>query len=190
MKGTGTFEATEGKGMEIVNFFEKTEGTWFSQRTTHFLPGQPSQTGQTTIHVTRLAPDDPRVTALCQQVDANPNQTRFALSIQQEEQAKTTYGSSSGKPERTTIFVGLKASDASIGKFVSQTDKEPTTTGEYRFESEVLTLISANEQLQSEERIWFTNPNLRLRTSLLKREDGFQMASFCSEVRRLTKPSG
>ncbi|MEM1281081.1 MAG: phycobiliprotein lyase, partial [Cyanobacteria bacterium P01_H01_bin.152] len=33
-------------------------------------------------------------------------------------------------------------------------------------------------------RLWYMNPNLRMRTNLVKRADGFQMASFCSEIRR------
>jgi hypothetical protein len=37
--------------------------------------------------------------------------------------------------------------------------------------------------MYSEERLWFASPNLRLRTSILKRFGGFSMASFCSEIR-------
>ncbi|HEY9702550.1 MAG TPA: phycobiliprotein lyase, partial [Allocoleopsis sp.] len=38
-------------------------------------------------------------------------------------------------------------------------------------------------------RLWFASPNLRLRTSILKRFGGFSMASFCSEIRLgVTKP--
>jgi hypothetical protein len=37
--------------------------------------------------------------------------------------------------------------------------------------------------MYSEERLWFASPNLRLRTSILKRFGGFSMASLSSEIR-------
>jgi hypothetical protein len=40
------------------------------------------------------------------------------------------------------------------------------------------------------ERIWFTKPNLRLRSSVEQRGDGSPgRASFSSEIRRLSRPS-
>jgi hypothetical protein len=48
---------------------------------------------------------------------------------------------------------------------------------------DALTLITEYETMYSEERLWFASPNLRLRTSILKRFGGFSMASFCSEIR-------
>ena len=68
--------------------------------------------------------------------------------------------------------------------FFSQTDQEPAIAGQYVLENEVLTLSVRNDEFQSDERLWYMNPNLRMRTSLVKRADGQQMASFCSEIRR------
>ncbi|MBE7379782.1 MAG: phycobiliprotein lyase [Leptolyngbya sp. SIO1E4] len=172
--------------MDIVNFFEKVEGTWFSQRTTHFSLGMPSQTAQSTLQIVHLTASDPHISALCQQFAANPDQTAFALRIQQEA-TKSLYGSAANTPQRTTVLIGLKSNHAWAGAFFSQTEQESATTGQYHLENEVLTLTTVNDQLRSEERLWFMNPNLRMRTSLLKRADGFQMASFCSEVRRSPK---
>ncbi|MEM0981553.1 MAG: phycobiliprotein lyase [Cyanobacteria bacterium P01_H01_bin.58] len=171
--------------MDIVNFFEKVEGTWFSQRTTHFSLGQPSQTGQTTLHITRLTPDDSRVIALCQSSAIVPTEIVFAIHIQQEPQA-SIYGPKKTLPQRQTVLLGTKDINEGItGQFFSQTEQEPISTGQYALEDEVLTLTIQTDELQSEERLWFMNPNLRMRTSVLERADGLQMASFCSEVRRL-----
>ncbi|RZM81902.1 phycobiliprotein lyase [Leptolyngbya iicbica] len=169
--------------MSIVNFFETVEGTWFSQRTTHFAPGQPSQTGQATLKIARVETSDARVTALCQQCNADANAAIFAYTIQQEGQA-SLYGSGAATPPRTTLMVGLKSDDDCSGQFFSQTDREPAIAGKYCLEGEVLTLSVRNEEFQSDERLWYMNPNLRMRTSLVKRADGYQMASFCSEIRR------
>ncbi len=41
-----------------------------------------------------------------------------------------------------------------------------------------------------QERIWFTKPNLRLRSTTLMDGDGTpRQASFCSEIRRVTAPT-
>jgi hypothetical protein len=174
--------------MSIVNFFETVEGTWFSQRTTHFEPGRPSQTGQTTLQIERVGSDHSSVTALCEEVTADAGNTAFALVIHQEGQA-STYGSGSASPKRTTVLIGLKSDDEYSGQFFSKTEQEPAVAGHYQLEDEVLSLNIQNDEFESQERLWYMNPNLRMRTSLVKRADGLQMASFCSEIRRLSKQS-
>ncbi|MEM1309185.1 MAG: phycobiliprotein lyase, partial [Cyanobacteria bacterium P01_H01_bin.153] len=110
--------------MSIVNFFETVAGTWFSQRTTHFAPGQPSQTGQTTLKITHVDLSNPRIATVCQQCNADANAVIFAFLIQQEGQA-SLYGSGSSAPKSTTLMVGLKSANPAAGQFISQTEGEP-----------------------------------------------------------------
>ena len=62
--------------MEIVNFFEKLAGRWFSQRTTHALTTQQSKAGKSDLEVEFLAADDEAVKnlyqTLCQPDDPDP----------------------------------------------------------------------------------------------------------------------
>jgi hypothetical protein len=44
-------------------------------------------------------------------------------------------------------------------------------------------LTTEYETMSSIERFWFASPNMRLRTSTVKRFGGFSTASFCSETR-------
>ncbi len=185
MKVTRSFEAPDSNGMDIVNFFETVEGTWFSQRTTHFAPGQPSQTGQTTLQITRVELDDARVLELCQQFSIEATAAIFAFVIQPA--GKTSlYSSENSPPSSTTMMVGCQSEDDASGQFLSQTEQETAVSGKYQLEDEILTLSVHNDDFESEERLWYMNPNLRMRTSLVKRADGFRMSSFCSEVRRLS----
>jgi hypothetical protein len=46
-----------------------------------------------------------------------------------------------------------------------------------------LVLTTEYETMSSIERFWFASPNVRLRTSTVKRFGGFSTASFCSETR-------
>jgi hypothetical protein len=46
-----------------------------------------------------------------------------------------------------------------------------------------LVLTTEYETMSSIERFWFASPNMRLRTSTVKRFGGFSTASFCTETR-------
>ncbi|WP_008309746.1 phycobiliprotein lyase [Leptolyngbya sp. PCC 6406] len=172
--------------MDIVNFFETVEGTWFSQRTTHRLPAQTSHTGQTTLEITRLAAEDATVARLCQQYEADPSHTLVAFQVSHE----------GGQP---TLLVALKPDQdsdsaqngaAETGRFLSQTGTAPATSGQYHLEGDALTFVSEAEGRRSQERLWYLNPNLRMRTCLVDQADGTQLATFCSEIRRgLTRPA-
>jgi hypothetical protein len=50
-------------------------------------------------------------------------------------------------------------------------------------EDEGLVLITEYDTMSSEERFWFASPDLRMRSSIVKRFGGFSTASFCTESR-------
>ncbi len=53
-----------------------------------------------------------------------------------------------------------------------------------------LELVISNGQAEVRERIWFTKPNLRLRSTVEHNADGSPgRASFSSEIRRVSKPA-
>ncbi len=53
-----------------------------------------------------------------------------------------------------------------------------------------LELLLVQEGIQLRERIWFTKPNLRLRSTVESRSDGRPgRASFSSEIRRVSRPA-
>jgi len=53
-----------------------------------------------------------------------------------------------------------------------------------------LELVIADDRRELRERIWFTKPNLRLRSTLEHRADGSPgRASFSSEIRRVSRPA-
>ena len=53
-----------------------------------------------------------------------------------------------------------------------------------------LELVLAGPDGEVREKIWFTKPNLRLRSTVETRSDGAPgRASFCSEIRRVSRPA-
>jgi hypothetical protein len=54
-----------------------------------------------------------------------------------------------------------------------------------------LELVISDDACEVRERIWFTKPNLRLRSTVANHTDGSpDRASFSSEIRRVSRPSG
>jgi hypothetical protein len=50
-------------------------------------------------------------------------------------------------------------------------------------EDDALILITEYETMSSVERFWFPQPNIRMRTSAVKRFGGYNTSTFCTEVR-------
>ena len=175
------------RAMEIVNFFEKLAGRWFSQRTTHALSTQQSKAGKSDLEVEFLAADAPAVAQLCEsQQVSNP---LCGLSVQQ---SSTVDGDTKAKVS-TTLLVPLKPdskSDTTISGQLLRSGSSDKST--YTLEEDVLTIVGESAEARSEERLWFINENLRMRTGMTELKSGansgLRVASFCSEIRLGAKP--
>ena len=169
--------------MNITEFFQQSAGKWFSQRTSHHLAFKQSESGKSDIRIEMLPQDAPEVIQLCEQNEVDP-----ALALCG---ARVTWDGTmewdKEKHEGSTVLVPVADLDKpNEGKLLRDTgyaEKEPVAGRYVMGDDDALTLITDYETMYSEERLWFASPNLRLRTSILKRFGGFSMASFCSEIR-------
>jgi hypothetical protein len=171
--------------MDIVNFFESLAGKWFSQRTTHNLAGQSSQSGQSNLVLEFLPATDSDLAAACAPLSHSPDQIACGLRVHQDSQID----GQSQKMQSTALMVVFTPTEAGEGVLV-QAAGTSVLQGRYRVEDEVLSITTPTETGQVEERLWFVNPNLRMRTSVVKVGDTEQIASFCSEIRMgVSKPA-
>jgi hypothetical protein len=169
--------------MDITEFFQQSAGKWFSQRTSHHLAFKQSESGKSDIRIEMLPQDAPEVVQLCQQNEVDP-----ALALCG---ARVTWDGTmewdQEKHEGSTVLVPVADPDKpNEGKLLRDTgyaEKAPVAGRYVMGDDGSLTLITDYESMYSEERLWFASPNLRLRTSILKRFGGFSMATFCSEIR-------
>jgi hypothetical protein len=76
-----------------------------------------------------------------------------------------------------------KLNEGQLLREMGYAEKAPVAGRYVMGDDGALTLITDYETMYSEERLWFASPNLRLRTSILKRFGGFSMASLSSEIR-------
>ena len=173
--------------MEIVNFFEKLAGRWFSQRTTHALSTQQSKAGKSNLEVTYLVPEDSEVQALCEGKSTAP---LCGLRIEQD----STVEGDTKNIKQTTLLVPLMpesaSSDSASGQILRSGGGPGKATVEstYTLEDEVLTIENNDKAANTTERMWFISDNLRMRTGITELESGLRIASFCSEIRLGVKP--
>lgn len=175
--------------MTVMEFFELSVGTWMCQRTSHHLAFRRSEDGKSQLQISSLAADDPAVIRTCELHDIDPALAVGGARVQwQGEQAWDNE-----EYKGNVVIVPVPdPGDPNCGQLLRDqgyAEKVPVV-GTYSIgPDQALTLITDYQMTWSEERIWFASPNLRLRTSVVKRFGGFSMASFCSEIRKLPPQS-
>lgn len=173
--------------MDIIEFFKLSAGQWFSQRTIHNLVSGELQAGKSDVSIDILAKTDPIVIKLCEQHQVDPNLVELAG-------VRITWNGTSNREQAkdvgSTFLIPIPNSDdRHQGKLLQDRGdgNSQKMTGRYIMGSDdVLTMITESDGFYAEERLWYLMPNLRLRTSIIKRTNAFNLASFCSEIRRVT----
>lgn len=169
--------------MDIQEFFQLSAGKWFSQRTSHHLAFKQSENGKSNITIEMLPDDDPKVIELCQEYNVPPESARGAARVSWDGTMEWDEEKHAGSSVLVPIPDPEKPNEGKLLRDMGYAEKAGVA-GRYIISNDgALTLITEYETMYSEERIWFASPNLRLRTSILKRFGGFSMASFCSEIR-------
>ncbi len=169
--------------MDIKDFFQMSAGKWFSHRTSHHLGLNQSESGKADLNIEFLEKTDPIVVQICQQHQVQPDLAICGLQITWEGYMQRD----PSKLKGSTVLVPIAdVAQAGAGQLLQKSKGSEKIPRAGRYElgaDEALTLITEDENLGSEERIWFASPNLRLRTRVIKQPDGFSLASFSSEIR-------
>ena len=172
--------------MDIIEFFKLSAGEWFSQRTIHNLVSGELQAGKSEVNVEILAKTDPTLIKLCEQNQVDSSVTEL---IGVKISWNGTINKEQVKDAGSTMLILIPNSDYSNqGKLLQDRGNGNSNQFNARYimgSDNVLTLITESENLYAEERFWYLIPNLRLRTSVVKKPRGFAFASFCSEIRRV-----
>ena len=169
--------------MDIKEFFQLSAGKWFSQRTSHHLPLEQAENGKSEIRIEILSPDDAATINLCQQYGIDAGLVWGGARVTWDGTMEWDKVKKAGSSILIPIADPEKPNQGKLLRDVGYAGKAGIAGRYILGNDDALTLISSDETMYSEERIWFASPNLRLRTCILKRADGFSNASFCSEIR-------
>lgn len=160
-------------------------GRWRSQRTTHHLPFRRAETGSSLIKVEALGADDGRVIEICKLHEVDPGLTIGGAFVSW--QGSMEWDREEEDHEGTTVFALVPDADnPRQGRLLRERGYAEIVPviGRYVLDDEDgLLLITEYDTMSSVERFWFAGPNLRLRSSTVKRFGGLSTASFCAETR-------
>lgn len=172
--------------MDITEFVAKSIGRWRSQRSAHHLAFRHFEAILSEIQIEALATDDAAVLELCKTYGVNPQAIASPFSMRWEgqsnwEESEAIQGACIlvpvpdwGQPNRGRLLrdQGYAEAIAAAGDYTLTEDGTFSLTTPY-------------ERAAAEEKIWFVNPNVRCRVSLIKTSAGTGVvtASFASEIR-------
>lgn len=166
-------------------FFQQSAGKWRSQRTTHHLPFRRAENGGSDINVEFLDADDEKIVAICQIHNVDPKTAIGGAYVSWD--GSMAWDKENEDHKGTTVFALIPDQDnPRKGQLLRERGYAEIVpvAGEYEMDAEdALVLITEYETMSIIERFWFVNPDLRLRSSTVKRFGGFNTATFCTESR-------
>jgi CpeS-like protein len=174
--------------MNVREFFELSAGKWFSQKTSQHLTLKQSEQGKSDLVIEILPPEHPQTIDLCQRAGIDPSTIwggvkyswKGTLSWDNQPQSPTNR-------QGETIAISVPdATAVNTGKLFHATSGDASSPRVARYtlgDDEALTLITEDEHISSEERVWFESNNVRLRTTIVTQPSGESIASFYSEIR-------
>jgi phycoerythrin-associated linker protein len=173
--------------MDITEFVEQSIGHWRSQRSAHHLAFAHFEAVQSEIDIISLSGSDPAVLELCQSYGIDPERVASPFRMSWEgqsdwEDSEIVKGTCVlvPVPDPTQPHRGQLLRDRGYAETIA-------AVGEYSLtEDGTFVLVTAYERAAAEEKIWFVNPNVRCRVSLIKTSAGTGVvtASFSSEIRQ------
>jgi CpeS-like protein len=166
-------------------FFQQSAGKWRSQRTTHHLPFRRAESGGSDINVEFLDADDEKIVAICQIHDVDPKTAIGGAYVSWD--GSMAWDKENEDHKGTTVFALIPDQEnPRKGQLLRERGYAEIVpvAGEYQMDAEDgLVLITEYDTMSIIERFWFVNPDLRLRSSTVKRFGGFNTATFCTESR-------
>lgn len=173
--------------MTMMEFFSKSEGVWFSQRSVHRFDSAGDESGESNLIIKVLHKDDPKVLQVCEEQNTDPKLVSGGASFQWQ-------GNLSEKdpdPNYEAILVDIpNPRNPRFGKFLRNRGyvEGIPVVGVYQFADDgVLTIETEYERNQGQERCWFITDNFRVRVSSVKMINGVNLMTYSSE-RRCVSP--
>lgn len=171
--------------MNAMEFFQRSAGKWRSQRTTHHLAFRQAEMGSSDIQVTSLGAEDPKVVEICKMHEIDPSLAAGGAFVTWN--GSMAWDKDDENHKGSTVFAIVPDSDdPRKGRMLRERGYAEIVPVVGRFEmddEDGLILITEYETMSSIERFWFPSPDLRMRTSAVKRFGGFNTSTFCTEVR-------
>lgn len=174
--------------MTMMDFFRKSAGTWFTQRTVHHFDAVADESGESNLIVQVIEKDDLRVQDVCAQQGIDPS---FAMGG-----ASFTWQASLDDREPTSksaaILIDIPDDERGrSGKLLRNQGyvESIPVVSRYHFAADgVLTIDTDYDNNQGQERCWFITDDFRVRVSTVRMMNGINLMTYCSERRCISPP--
>ena len=169
--------------MTMMDFFRKSEGVWYSQRTVHHFDTTAEQSGDSNIIIGIIDKDDERIKKVCADQNIDPNLAVGGATFQWQDNLDDP----NPNPDWAAILVDIPDGENNTrGRFLRNkgyVEGIPVVC-KYNFAPDgVLTIATEYEKNQGMERCWFVTDNFRVRVSTVKMMNGVNLMTYCSERR-------
>lgn len=173
--------------MTMMDFFHKSEGVWYSQRTVHHFDTTAEQSGDSNIIISILDKDDSRIQKVCIDQNIDPELAVGGATFQWQDNLDDP----NPNPDWAAILVDIpNQENSSQGRFLRNkgyVEGIPVVC-KYNFAPDgVLSIDTEYEKNQGSERCWFITDNFRVRVSSVKMMNGVNLMTYSSERRCISE---
>ena len=173
--------------LTMMEFFQKSEGTWFTQRTVHHFDTVADESGESKLHVATVPQGDDRIHTICDAQDIDVALAKGGASFMW--QAHDDKGAHN--PEQAAILVDVPDDETGLsGKLLRNQgyiEKIPVVCRYWFGRDGVLTIDTEYGQNQGQERCWFLTDAFRIRVSTVRMLNGVYLMTYCSERRLVSE---
>ncbi|MBO1347842.1 MAG: phycobiliprotein lyase [Hormoscilla sp. GUM202] len=169
--------------MTMMDFFRKSEGIWFSERTVHHFDSMADESGKSNLIIQVFDRDDSRVKQICAEQNVDLARAAGGASFGWQDNLDLT----EPNPNYAAILVDIPDPENSrTGFFLRNRGyvEGIPVVGRYHFAPDgILTIDTEYERNQGQERCWFLTDDFRVRVSSVRMMNGVNLMAYCSERR-------
>ncbi|MBE9038052.1 phycobiliprotein lyase [aff. Roholtiella sp. LEGE 12411] len=169
--------------LNMIDFFRKSEGTWFTERSVHHFDSAADESGESNLTITVLEKDDPKVQEVCTAQGIDPAQATGGASFSWQANLDVRLLNT----DNAAILVDVPDEQTKrFGKLIRNQGyvESIPVVSRYQFADDgVLTIDTDYENNQGQERCWFVTNDFRVRVSTVRMMNGVNLMTYCSERR-------
>ncbi|MEO0532462.1 MAG: phycobiliprotein lyase [Cyanobacteria bacterium P01_A01_bin.123] len=173
--------------LTMMDFFGKSEGIWYTQRTVHHFDTVADESGESQLYVSVVSSVDARVTHICESQGIDPAQAKGGASFMWQSHDDKAQPN----PDQAAVLVDVPADETGCsGKLLRSqgyVEKIPVVCRYWFGQDGILTIDTEYGQNQGQERCWFLTDDFRVRVSTVRMLGGVYLMTYCSERRLMSE---
>lgn len=169
--------------MTMMDFFRKSAGIWFTQRTVHHFDAVTDESGESKLYVQVVDASDSRIKSICELQGIDPAIAAGGASFMwQPHEAEQPPDA-----DHAAVLVDVPDDETrQSGKLLRNqgyVEKIPVVSRYWFGKDGILTIDTDYENNQGQERCWFITDDFRVRVSTVRMLNGIYLMTYCSERR-------